>query len=191
MKVLGINGSARKDGNTATMIRKVFEVLEEEGVETEMIQLAGEHIQGCRDCGLCRKRKDGKCALETDMVNEIIQKMVKADGIILGSPVYFSNITPEMKALIDRAGRVVRVNDYMLKNKVGASVVAVRRAGALPAFQAMNCFFFVEQMIVPGSTYWNLAVGKDRGDVESDDEGMETMINLGVNISYLLRKLNS
>jgi multimeric flavodoxin WrbA len=191
MKVLGINGSARKDGNTAIMIRKVFEVLEEEDVETELVQLAGEHIQGCRDCGLCRKRKNGKCALENDIVNEIVRKMVEADGIILGSPVYFSNITPEMKALIDRAGRVVRVNDYLLKNKVGASVVAVRRAGALPAFQAMNCFFFVEQMVVPGSTYWNLAIGRDRGDVESDDEGMETMINLGTNISYLLKKLNS
>jgi multimeric flavodoxin WrbA len=191
MKVLGINGSARKDGNTAIMIKKIFEILEEGGVETEMVQLAGEQISGCRDCGLCKVRRNGKCALENDPVNDIVQKMVESDGIILGSPVYFSNITPEMKALIDRAGRVVKVNDYLLKNKVGASVVAVRRAGALPAFHAMNCFFFVEQMIVPGSIYWNLAVGRDIGDVESDDEGMETMTNLGVNILYLLKKLSS
>jgi multimeric flavodoxin WrbA len=191
MKVLGINGSARKDGNTAIMIRKVFEVLEEEGIETEMVQLSGEHIQGCRDCGLCRTRKNGKCAIENDILNDLVVKMVEADGILLGSPVYFSNISPEMKALIDRSGRVVRVNGYLLKNKVGASVVAVRRAGSLPAFQAMNCFFFVEQMIVPGSTYWNLGMGKEKGDVVEDDEGMETMLNLGANIAYLLKKLNS
>ena len=109
MKVLGINGSARKDGNTAILIRKVFEVLEDQGIETEMIQLSGEHIRGCRACGLCRTNKDGKCIIDDDIVNEMVGKMSEADGIILGSPVYFSNISPEMKALIDRAGRVTRV----------------------------------------------------------------------------------
>jgi len=191
MKVLGINGSARKDGNTAIMIRKVFEVLQEEGIETEMVQLSGELIQGCRDCGLCRTRKDGRCALEDDILNDIVEKMANSDGIILGSPVYFSNITPGMKALIDRAGRVARSNDDLLKWKVGAAVVAVRRAGSLPAFDAMNHFFLVEQMVVPGSTYWNLAIGMDAGDVEEDAEGMRTMRDLGVNMAYLLGKLNS
>jgi multimeric flavodoxin WrbA len=189
MKVIGINGSARKDGNTAIMIRKVFKELEMEGFETELIQLAGHDIKGCKACGMCITNKNGKCVIDDDIVNDIVLRMSEADGIILGSPVYFSNITPEMKALIDRAGRVVRANDNMLKRKVGASVVAVRRAGALPAFNAMNQFFFVEQMIVPGSTYWNLCIGRDIGDVENDREGMENMINLGQNIAWLLMKL--
>jgi multimeric flavodoxin WrbA len=189
MKVIGINGSARKDGNTAIMIRKVFEELEEEGFETELIQLAGERIRGCTACGRCIEKRDGNCSIDDDIVNKIIEKMAEADGIILGSPVYFSNISSEMKALIDRAGRVVRAKDYMLKRKVGAAVVAVRRAGALPAFNAMNEFFFVEQMIVPGSTYWNLGIGRDIGDVENDEEGMNNMKNLGQNMAWLIRKL--
>jgi multimeric flavodoxin WrbA len=189
MKVIGINGSARQDGNTAIMIRKVFSEIEKEGIETELIQLAGQDIKGCKACGMCFKNKDGKCVIDDDIVNDIVRKMSKADGIILGSPVYFSNITPSIKALIDRIGRVVRTNDYMLKRKVGASVVAVRRAGALPTFNAMNYFFFVEQMIVPGSTYWNLCIGRDIGDVEKDIEGMENMINLGQNMAWLIKKL--
>ena len=116
--------------------------------------------------------------------------MASADGIILGSPVYFSNITPEMKAVLDRVGRVVRAKDFMLKRKVGAAVVAVRRAGALPTFNAMNAFFFVEQMIVPGSTYWNLCVGRDIGDVEKDEEGMNNLKNLGRNMAWLIKRLN-
>ena len=190
MKVIGINGSARREGNTAIMIRKVFAELEKEGVETEMVQLSGNTIKGCKACGMCMTNKDGRCVIDDDIVNDIVMKMAEADGIILGSPVYFSNITPEMKALIDRAGRVVRTNDHMLKRKVGASVVAVRRAGALPTFNAMNYFFFVEQMIVPGSTYWNLCVGRDIGDVEKDTEGMDNMKNLGQNMAWLIKKLN-
>ena len=189
MKVIGINGSTRRNGNTAIIIRKVFSELEKEGIETELIQLAGENIKGCRACGMCISEKNGKCVIDDDIVNQIVQKMSEADGMILGSPVYFSNITPDMKALIDRVGRVVRTNDSMLKRKVGASVVAVRRAGALPTFNAMNYFFFVEQMIIPGSTYWNLCIGRDIGDVEKDIEGMENMVNLGQNMAWLIKKL--
>jgi multimeric flavodoxin WrbA len=191
MKVIGINGSARRDGNTAIMIRKVSEELEKEGIETELVQLAGHDIKGCTACGMCMKNKDEKCVIDDDIVNELIQKMSDADGIILGSPVYFSNITPQMKALIDRAGRVLRTNDFMLKRKVGASVTAVRRAGALPTFDAMNHFFFVEQMIIHGSTYWNLCIGRDVGDVENDEEGMHNMKNLGQNMAWLIKKLKS
>ncbi len=190
MKVLGINGSARKDGNTAIMMRKVFSVLEGEGIECEMVQLAGETIHGCRACGDCAKNMDEKCVIDDDIVNSLVKKMKEADGIILGSPVYFSNITPEMKALIDRSGRVVKANNYMLRKKVGAAIVAVRRAGALPAFNDMNYFFLVEQMIVPGSTYWNLCVGLDIGDVTSDEEGMATMVDLGENMAWLMKKLD-
>jgi multimeric flavodoxin WrbA len=190
MKVIGINGSARKDGNTAILIRKVFSELEKEGIETELIQLAEDNIKGCAACNLCMQTKDGRCAIEDDRINEIFQKMMEADGILLGSPVYFSNVTSDMKALIDRTGRIAKANDYLLKRKVGASVVAVRRAGALPTFNEMNIFFFVEQMIVPGSTYWNLGIGRDIGEVEKDTEGMKNMINLGQNMAWLLKRIN-
>ena len=190
MKVIGINGSARRDGNTAIMIRRIFEELEKEGIETELIQLAGETIRGCTACGKCRQNKDGKCIIVKDIVNDIIEKMAGADGIVLGSPVYFSNVTPEMKALMDRAGRVVRANDFMLEKKVGAAVTAVRRGGALPTFNAMNTFFLVEKMIIPGSTYWNLGIGREIGDVESDKEGMENMADLGRNIAWLLKRIS-
>jgi multimeric flavodoxin WrbA len=191
MKVIAINGSSRKDGNTSLMIKEVFKVLEEYDIQTQEIQLAGERIRGCMACDLCARNKDRKCAIDDDILNSIIEKMSTADGIILGSPVYFANVTPEIKAFIDRAGRVVRVNDYMMKGKVGAAVVAVRRAGSLPTFDALNHFFFVEQMIVPGSTYWNLGIGRDIGEVGEDKEGMDNMKNLGENIAWLLEKLHS
>jgi multimeric flavodoxin WrbA len=191
MKVIGINGSARRDGNTAILIRKVFEEIEKEGIETELIQLAGKKIRGCSACGKCFENKNGKCIIDDDIVNEIIAKMVEADGIILGSPVYFSNISPEIKSLIDRTGRVAKANDYMLQRKVGAAVTAVRRAGSLPTFNALNYFFFVEKMIIPGSIYWNLGVGRDIGDVKNDIEGMENMVDLGQNIAWLIKKLRS
>ena len=132
MKVVAFNGSARKDGNTAILIRRVLGVLEAEGIETELIQLAGEQIHGCTACGTCRKIQNKQCKIENDNVNLYIEKMAAADGIILGSPTYFSMMTPEMKALIDRAGFVGRANDDLFKRKVGAAVVAVRRAGGIP-----------------------------------------------------------
>ncbi|MBN1389486.1 MAG: flavodoxin family protein [Candidatus Thermoplasmatota archaeon] len=189
MKVIGINGSSRRDGNTASMIRKVFEELDKEGIETELIQMAGHRVRGCTACGRCALNKDGRCVIEDDIVNGIIGKMAEADGMILGSPVYFSNVTPEMKALIDRVGRVARANDYLLERKVGAAVTAVRRGGALSAFNAMNSLFLIEKMIVPGSTYWNLGIGRDPGDVEKDIEGMENMKDLGRNMAWLIKKL--
>lgn len=163
MKVMAFNGSARKDGNTAILIRTVFSELEEEGIETELLQLAGKKIQGCTACFKCFKNKDGRCAIKKDVVNECIAKMAEADGIILGSPTYFANVTSELKALIDRAGLVSRANDDMFQRKLGAAVVAVRRGGAIHAFNSINHFFFISQMIVPGSIYWNMGIGLDRG----------------------------
>jgi multimeric flavodoxin WrbA len=189
VKVVAFNGSARKDGNTALLIRRVLQVLEAKGFETELIQLAGEPIRGCDACRTCYKTKNKRCAIEDDNVNLYIQKMLEADGIILGSPVYFSMMTSEMKALIDRAGYVASANSDMFKRKVGAAVVAVRRAGALPTFDAINNFFLISQMIVPGSSYWNIGVGRKKGDVESDEEGMETMEDLGKNMAWLIKKL--
>ena len=189
MKVVAFNGSARKDGNTAILIRRVFSQLEAEGVETELVQLAGKTIKGCIACGRCFKNKDRRCAVTDDFVNECIAKMLEADGIILGSPTYFADVTSEMKALIDRAGYVARANSDMLQRKVGAAVVAVRRTGAIHAFDSMNHFFLIGQMIVPGSSYWNVAIGRAVGDVERDEEGLKTMETLGRNMAWLLGKI--
>jgi multimeric flavodoxin WrbA len=139
----------------------------------------------------CFKNKDGKCAFDDDLVNECMAKMKEADAIILGSPTYFADISPEMKALIDRCGMVSRANDDLLKRKLGAAVVAVRRAGAMHAFQSMNSFFLINQMIVVGSKYWNIGIGREKGEVAKDEEGMSTMQVLGQNMTWLLKKVNA
>jgi multimeric flavodoxin WrbA len=190
MKVIGINGSSRKDGNTAILINKVFEELQKEGIETEMYQMAGKKIHGCRGCMKCFQNKDMQCTFKDDVLNEVIGLMVEADGVLLGSPTYFCNVSTEMKALIDRAGLVGIANDAMFKRKPGAAVVAVRRAGSLPVFNAINHFFTISQMIIPGSSYWNMGVGLLPGDVEKDEEGMGIMRTLGGNMAWLLKKLN-
>jgi len=191
MKVVAFNGSARKDGNTAILIRRVFAELEAEGIETELVQLAGQPIRGCTACGQCYKNKNQRCVIENDIVNDCIEKMRAADGIILGSPTYFADLTPEMKALIDRAGFVARANDDMFKRKVGAAVVAVRRAGSVHTFDSINHFFLIGQMIIPGSIYWNMGIGRAKGEVEQDEEGLQTMKTLGQNIAWLLKKINA
>ena len=189
MKVVAFNGSARKDGNTAILTRHVFQELETEGIETELIQLSGSKIHGCIACMKCFENKDQRCSVKDDITNDCIGKMLDADGIILGSPTYFANVSTEMKALIDRAGMVSRANGDMLARKVGAAVVAVRRAGAIHVFNSINHFFFIGQMIVPGSSYWNLGMGRQKGEVESDEEGIQTMKVLGINMAWLLKKL--
>jgi len=190
MRVVAINGSARKDGNTAILIQRVLSVLESEGIETELLQLAGEQIHGCMACGTCRKIQNKHCKIVNDNVNLYIEKMAAADGIILGSPTFFSMMTSEMKALIDRAGFVSRSNGDLFKRKVGAAVVAVRRAGGIPTFDAINHFFLISQMIVPGSSYWNVGIGLAKGDVEKDEEGLKTMDDLGKNMAWLIKKLS-
>jgi multimeric flavodoxin WrbA len=191
MKVLAINGSARKDGNTAIMLRTALAPIEAEGIETELVQLHGKVIQGCIACMKCWEKKDGHCAIKKDMLNEIIDKMVAADGIILGSPTYFANVSTNIKSIIDRAGMVALANDAMLARKVGAAVVAVRRGGAIHVFNSINHFYFINQMVVPGSSYWNLGQGMNPGDVEKDEEGILTMQNLGKNMAWVMKKLNA
>lgn len=191
MKVVAFNGSARKDGNTAILIGHVFKELEKEGIETELVQLSGSRIHGCIACMKCFENKDQRCSVKDDILNDCIEKMEAADGIILGSPTYFANVSTEMKALIDRAGMISRANSDMLARKVGAAVVAVRRAGAIHVFNSINHFFFIGQMIVPGSSYWNLGMGRQKGEVEKDDEGIKTMQDLGRNMAWLLKRLNT
>jgi len=190
MKVVAFNGSARKDGNTAILINHVLQELEKEGIETELVQLKGKKIRGCVACMKCFENKNQRCSVDTDDINSFIEKMVESDGIILGSPTYFANVSTEMKALIDRAGMTSIANGNMLKRKVGAAVVAVRRGGAIHVFNSLNHFFFIEEMIVPGSSYWNMGFGLDKGEVESDEEGLQTMKVLGQNMAWLLQKIH-
>ena len=189
MKVVAFNGSPRPDGNTYRLLSRVLDVLRGEGLETELVQVGGTRIHGCTACFQCRTRKDGRCAFDDDVANACIAKMTAADGVLLGSPTYFADITPEMKALMDRAGFVTRAGGNTLRRKVGAAVVAVRRAGALHAFDSMNHFFLINEMIVPGSSYWNVAFGRERGEVEQDEEGLRTMTTLGENMAWLLKRL--
>ena len=191
MKVVALNGSARKDGNTAILLNWVLDELRAENIETEMIQLAGERISGCIACYQCMKTKDYRCAIQTDRVNDTLQKMREAEGILLGSPTYIANITASLKAILERATIVCRANAAdMFKRKVGAGIVAVRRAGAIQAFNAMNAFFLINQMIVVGSSYWNVGIGRNAGEANSDLEGAQTMKTLGQNMAWLLKKIN-
>ncbi len=190
MKVIAFNGSARKDGNTSILIKTVLERIEAAGIETELIWLGNKPLGGCIACYKCLKNKDGRCA-QNDVINQYLEKMLQADGIILGSPTYFADVSCNMKALIERCGMVSRVNGDMLKRKVGAAVVAVRRAGAYHVFSSLNSFFLIGQMIVVGSSYWNLGRGKDPGEVRDDAEGMKTMADLGDNMAWLLKKMGN
>jgi multimeric flavodoxin WrbA len=190
MKVVAFSGSARKNGNTAILVNHVFRELEKEGIRTELFQLAGKKIRGCIACYKCMDNKDHRCSVKSDVVNDCIAEMLQADGVILASPTYFSDVSSELKALIDRAGMVSRANDDMLRRKVGAAVVVHRRGGAIHSFDTINHFFFISQMIVPGSSYWNFAVGRDIGEVEKDEEGIQTMRQLGQNMAWLMKKIH-
>ncbi len=190
MKVIGFNGSARKDGNTALLVNHVLDELQKEGIETDLFQLSGKKIHGCMACYKCFQNKDRRCSVKNDILNECIEKMIEADGIILGSPTYFTDVSSEMKALIDRAGFVSKANDGMLKRKVGAGVVAVRRAGSIHAFDTLNHFFLISEMIIPGSSYWNMGFGLEKGEVEKDEEGILTMKVLGQNMAWLLKRIH-
>lgn len=190
MKVIAFNGSGRKNGNTALLIKEVFSELEKEGISCELIELAGKLLRGCTACMKCKENKDGYCSIKNDDINKYIDAMREADGIIIGSPVYFANVTAETKALIDRTGYVSRANGNFFKRKAGAVVVSVRRAGALNVFNTINDFFLIQEMIVPGSLYWNMGMGSAVGEVGKDQEGMDTMKRLGENMAWLLKRIS-
>jgi len=191
MKVVALCGSARKQGNTVLLLQTVLAPLAEAGAETELIELAKSEIRGCMACYVCFLEKNGTCVLKKDIVNDCIAKMAAADAILLGSPAYFTDVSSEMKALIDRCGMVSQANGDMFQRKLGAAVVAVRRAGGTHAFDTMNHFFLAGQMIVVGSNSWNIGIGPEMGDVLDDEEGMKTMRRLGENMAWLLKKITS
>ncbi len=191
MKVIAFNGSSRKDGNTALLLNLVLEELKKEGIETELIQVAGETLSGCIACYKCAENKDQKCAVVKDRMNEYIAKMKEAQGILLGSPTYISDMTANMKALIERSTIVSKNNGDLFKRKVGAGVVSVRRAGSTHVLSSINHFFLINQMVIPGSSYWNMAIGRNPGEVENDLEGIKTMKTLGQNMAWLLKKIQT
>lgn len=191
MKVVAFNGSPRKKGNTACSINTVFGELEKQGIETEIINVGSKTIHGCRACFTCAKNRDEKCAFDNDPVNEWIQKMKAADGIILGSPVHFSGIAGTMKSFLDRAFFVVSVNNGLLRHKVGASVAAVRRSGGLPTVNALNHYIIYSEMMMPSSNYWHVAHGMHPGEMEKDDEGKQIMEILGKNMAWLMKVIEA
>jgi multimeric flavodoxin WrbA len=189
LRVVAFNGSPRRGANTATLLAHVLREMENEGIETELVQLGGENIRPCLACRKCSTLKNRRCSQEDDRGNYFIEKMDSADAILLGSPTYVADVSPELKALIDRACQVSGANGGMFRRKLGAAVVAVRRAGAMHAFDAINHFFLITEMIIPGSSYWNIGIGREPGEVEKDEEGIRTMKTLGRNMAWLLKKL--
>ena len=185
MKVVAINGSPRKGGNTEILLKKVLTTLAAEGWETEFVQLGGAPIRGCQACYVCFERKNSQCSQKDEFFNECFAKMVAADAIVLGSPTYFTDVSAEMKALLDRAGLVALANGGLFRGKIGAAVVAVSRGGGTHAFDTMNHMFLMSGAIVPGSTYWNLGFGREKGEVLQDDEAARNMTDLGQTIAWL------
>jgi len=188
MKVIGFNGSPRKDGNTAALMGYVMREIEKEGIETETVQLAGKPIRGCIACYKCFENKDGRCAIKKDELNAHIEKMTAAAAIVLASPSFFQAVTAEMKALIDRAGFVGLANGKMYQDKVGASLAWFRRTGGVHTFEAMNHFFLSNDMIVAGRA---MGLARDKGDMEKDAEGILQARTLGQRIARLLGKLHA
>ena len=190
MDVMLFNGSPREDGNTAHLLTRMSNVFSQANARAEIIQLGGKPVQSCTACLECRENKDERCVIENDEVNAYIQRMKNSDAIVIGSPVYFSQMTSETKAFIDRCGYVIKGNGSFLSRKIGAAVTVARRAGMMPAFHSINDFFFINDMIVPGSQYWNVAVAKEPGEVQNDDEGYKIVTRLAENIIWLHQKIS-
>lgn len=185
MRALAVNGSPRKGGNTEILLSKVLEPLAGDGWDTELVQLGGRKISGCIACYKCFENRDHRCAVTSDALNDILEKVLAADALVFGSPTYFTDVSAEMKALLDRTGLVGIANEGLLRGKIGAAVVAVRRGGGTHVFDTINHMFLMSSMIVPGSIYWNLGYGLHKGDVLQDEEALRNMNHLGRTIAWL------
>ena len=189
MKVLGMSGSPRSGGNTEPLIRTALKELETEGIETEFISLVDREIRPCDGCAACVGTDPPTCVQDDAGFEGIIDAFRESDGILVGSPVYFGSATPQTMALLDRVGYVARRHKEVLRRKVGAAIVVARRAGQNFTFAQLNYFFLIAEMIVPGSTYWNVAFGREKGEVTGDEEGMKTVATLAENVAWLMKKL--
>jgi len=187
MKVVAFNGSPNKQGNTWHAIGMVAAELEKEAIATEIVHVGNKSIRGCVACGQCLKNKNEQCVQPGDEVNDWIQKMKHADGILFGSPVHYAAMAGTMKSFMDRAFYVTGVNNGMLRHKVGAAVVAVRRSGGLPTFDQLNNFINYSEMLIPTSNYWNVIHGTRPGEVTQDEEGTQIMRVLGRNMAWLMK----
>jgi multimeric flavodoxin WrbA len=189
MNVTAFNASPRKDGNTRRLIDAALAEIEKEGIDTEVVNIGRKKVHGCIACMKCFENLDRRCIFDDDLINGCIEKMAAADGIIIASPTYFADMTPEAKALIDRAGFVGIANGNLFSRKVGAGISVARRAGAVTTVDSINHFFGISDMVTVGSTYWNVGFGLEKGDVESDVEGIRTMQRLGQNMAWLVKKI--
>ena len=190
MKVIAINGSPKADGNTYHGLKIVTDELEKGGISTEIIHVGNKNIRGCLGCGGCSVNKNEKCVID-DEVNEIIQKMKNADGILIGSPVYYASMAGTMKCFLDRAFYVAGAgNDGLFRHKVGASISAARRSGEVATFDHLNHYFTVSEMFLVPSRYWNVIHGRRPGEAVHDEEGVQTMRVLGKNMAFLIKAID-
>jgi len=188
MKVIAFNGSPHKDGNTYHLIRHTLDEIEKAGIKTEIVQIGGKTVHPCIACSRCFENKDQQCVQDDDLVNDCIKKMIEADAIIIATPTYFAGVTPEIKAFMDRAFFVAGANGRLFRHKLGAGIAAERRSGAVCAVDTINHYFCISGMFSAGSRYWNNAKGLRPGDVENDEEGIDTMLQLGENIAWFVKK---
>lgn len=189
MKVLGISGSPRPGGNTEILVKLALEVIAQEGIATEFVSLADRPIKPCMACRGCATAEGLRCVQPDPAFDGMIEKFLGADGILIGSPVYFGSATPQTMALLDRVGYVARMKQNFLRRKVGAAIVVARRAGHNFTVAQLNYFFLINEMIVPGSTYWNMAFGREKGEVQRDEEGLATVRTLASHMAWLIKKL--
>ncbi len=186
MKVIAVNGSPNKEGNTYHALNIVIDELKKEGIETEILHIGNKVIRGCTACNACARNKNERCIID-DEVNEAVQKIKAADGLLIGSPVHYSAIGGTMKSFLDRAFYVAGVNGGLFRHKVGAPVVAVRRSGGLPTFNQLNNFLNYSEMIIPTSNYWNVIHGRTPGEALKDEEGVQIMRILGKNMAWTMK----
>jgi multimeric flavodoxin WrbA len=191
MKIIAINGSPNAKGNTALALDLVCSSLVEEGIETEVIQVGNMALHGCTACGACGRNKDGRCALPDDGLNAIVARMREADGIVIGSPVYFSGIAGTMKCFLDRSFYVSASNGGLFRHKVGAALVALRRSGGVASFDQLNHYLLYAEMLLAGSTYWNVIHGAKAGEAAGDEEGTQVMRVLGSKLAWLLKTVQA
>jgi len=189
MKAIAICGSPRTKGNTEMLLQRCLERLSEAGVDTEYVTLRGKTIEPCRACSVCYKKKDGTCTIKDDDFHEVFDAMTAADIIVVGSPVYFGSATPQLMALLDRAGYVSRANGNLFSRKLGGPITVARRAGQNFTYAQLLYWYTINDMIVAGSSYWNVAIGRGRGDVQEDTEGLETVDRFAENLAWLAKKL--